>query len=381
MLYTPGSREEMQDTMFPNMVVLVLSGNSRTLKMCRIPSRNSARLLRLVCLGRHMTLNRSESMDGYSEKFTGALRKQDLASIRKVPKSDLHNHFVLGGSREYIHQKIGVEIPSLEGNFGSMDEMHQWSARYLNGRFDSYEQHKILIEAAFYQAKRDGVAILEIGEDVWANGKFYGGDVSLLLDTFYEVQQEIAPCIELRLQIGLSRHCPVKLLEKWLEPFWGYEEFYSIDLSGDELAQPIENFMPIYRKAKGHGLKLKAHIGEWGTAEDIVHGVRVLELDEVQHGIAAADSPEVIEYLVNNKIRLNICPTSNVKLGRVSSLKEHPIKVLYRQGVDVTINSDDVLVFDSDVSKEYLRLYQNGVLSVEELDDIRLNGLGIRRFA
>ena len=98
-----------------------------------------------------------------------------------------------------------------------------------------------------------------------------------------------------------------------MEPFWGYKEFYSIDLSGDELAQPIENFMPIYRKAKGHGLKLKAHIGEWGTAEDIVHGVRVLELDEVQHGIAAADSPEVIEYLVNNKIRLNICPTSNVK--------------------------------------------------------------------
>ena len=49
--------------------------------------------------------------------------------------------------------------------------------------------------------------------------------------------------------------------------------------------------------------------------------------------------------------------------------------LLYRNGVDVTINSDDVLMFDSDVSKEYLRLYESGCLSAEELDDIRENGL------
>lgn len=49
--------------------------------------------------------------------------------------------------------------------------------------------------------------------------------------------------------------------------------------------------------------------------------------------------------------------------------------MLYRNGVDVTINSDDVLMFDSDVSKEYLRLHESGCLSAEELDDIRENGL------
>ena len=78
---------------------------------------------------------------------------------------------------------------------------------------------------------------------------------------------------------------------------------------------------------------------------------------------------------MNNKIRLNIVPSSNVLLGRVSEIKNHPIKELYRAGVDVTINSDDILMFDSDVSKEYLRLYKNKVLTAEELDDIRLNGL------
>ncbi len=59
----------------------------------------------------------------------------------------------------------------------------------------------------------------------------------------------------------------------------------------------------------------------------------------------------------------------------VKDLKTHPIAELYRNGVDVTIGSDDVLIFDSDVSKEYLRLYRSGCLTAEELDDIRINGL------
>ncbi|WP_309245158.1 hypothetical protein [Clostridium sp. CF012] len=181
--------------------------------------------------------------------------------------------------------------------------------------------------------------------------------------------------MKLRLQIGLSRHCDANYLLKCLDPFWGHNIFYSIDLYGDELAQPIEKFIPIYKKAKNEGLKLKAHIGEWGTADDVKKGVELLGLDEVQHGIAAFSSEEVIQFLIDNHIRLNITPTSNVKLGRVQELKTHPIRDLYRCGVDVTLNSDDILIFDSGISKEYLRLYDAETLTAEELDDIRVNGL------
>lgn len=86
---------------------------------------------------------------------------------------------------------------------------------------------------------------------------------------------------------------------------------------GDELAQPIENFKEIYRRARKEGLRLKAHVGEWGTAKDVRTAVEELELDEVQHGIAAADDESVIRFLADNKIRLNITPTSNILLGRV----------------------------------------------------------------
>ena len=173
----------------------------------------------------------------------------------------------------------------------------------------------------------------------------------------------------------MSRHCDIAYLENCLSHFWGCKAFYSIDLYGDELAQPIENFKAIYRRAKSEGLRLKAHVGEWGKAVDVHRVVECLELDEVQHGISAAEDPSVIRFLRDNHIRLNITPSSNYLLGRVTDLKNHPIAELYRNGIDVTINSDDVLIFDSDVSKEYLRLYQCGCLNADELDDIRKSGL------
>ena len=313
--------------------------------------------------------------DFYSQEFMEALINYDIDKIKAIPKSDLHNHFVLGGSREYIKRKTGCEIPFFNGVLSSMDDMHNWNNRYIGERFNSKEMRILLIEATFAQAKEDGVKILEIGEDVWGLGEFFDNDIEQLIRVFQDANQRIAPETELRLQIGLSRHCPIDYLSDCLEHFWENKNFYSIDLYGDELAQPIENFIPIYRRAKQEGLRLKAHVGEWGTAEDVIKAVELLELDEVQHGIAAAGSAKAIRFLIDNHIRLNITPTSNVKLGRVRELSGHPIRELYQAGVDVTINSDDILIFDSDVSKEYLRLYKAGVLTAEELNDIRINGL------
>lgn len=311
--------------------------------------------------------------------FVEALDSQDLETIRSFPKADLHNHFVLGGSREYIFNKTGYKIESITTPLKSMSEMDSWSSKYIGNRFNSPKGRQLLIEATFEQAKSDGVTVLEIGEDVWGLDEFFDNDIEKLIFSFQEANAMIAPEIELRLQIGLSRHCPVDYLMNCLSHFWGHKEFYSIDLYGDELAQPIENFIPIYDKAAENGLVLKAHVGEWGTAKDIVTSVELLHLNEVQHGIAAVQDENVIDYLIENNIRLNVTPSSNVFLGRVPDMAHHPIAKLYRKGVDVTIGSDDVLIFDSDVSKEYLRLYQSGCLTKEELDDIRVNGLKGRK--
>lgn len=307
--------------------------------------------------------------------FIEALKIGDMEAIRRCPKADLHNHFVLGGSRKYLLEHSGRDIPLITEPLNSMDEMHAWNGTNIGNFFDTPEGRRLLIRATFAQAKEDGVSVIEIGEDVWGLGAFFNNDIDELVDAFESAHQEIAPEMELRLQIGMSRHCDIAYLEDCLSHFWGCKAFYSIDLYGDELAQPIENFVSIYRRAKAEGLRLKAHVGEWGTAEDVRRAVECLELDEVQHGIAAVNDPSVVCFLADHKIRLNITPSSNYLLGRVKDLKTHPIAELYHSGVDVTINSDDVLIFDSDVSKEYLRLYQSECLTAEELDDIRINGL------
>lgn len=309
------------------------------------------------------------------EDFIAALKERNIEKIKSCPKADLHNHFVLGGSRQYLHQFTGVKIEPVRSPLKSMNEMHEWNRVNIGEKFEGTEMRKTLIRAAFEQAKEDGVTLLEIGEDVWGLQEYFNNNIDELIEAFTEAQREISPETKLRLQIGLLRHCSIGYLEECLSHFWGNKAFYSIDLYGDELAQPIENFKGIYRRAKSEGLRLKAHIGEWGTAEDVRRAVEELELDEVQHGIAAINDESVVRFLADNHIRLNITPTSNVMLGRVQSMSDHPIGRLYRSGVDVTINSDDILIFDSDVSKEYLRLYEAGCLSAEELDSIRRSGL------
>ena len=144
--------------------------------------------------------------------FIEALEKGDLEAIRKIPKADLHNHFVLGGSREFIKDKTGYEIYPITSPLNSMREMDAWSSKYIGNRFNTPEGRRLLIEATFVQAKRDGVKVLEIGEDVWVLGEFFQNDIKELINAFQEANNRVAPEIELRLQIGLSRHCSIDYL-------------------------------------------------------------------------------------------------------------------------------------------------------------------------
>jgi adenosine deaminase len=197
------------------------------------------------------------------------------------------------------------------------------------------------------------------------------GSAQAVWRTLQEAHRAGGPDIDWIPQLGISRHCDIAAIEQWAVPLLELGVFRTLDLSGDEEAQPIEVFRPIYRKAQTAGLRLKAHVGEWGTADDVWRAVELLELDEVQHGIAASSSPLVMRDLANAGVRLNLCPTSNVKLGRVNSLQEHPIRVLFDAGVMVTINTDDPLIFGCTLSGEFQALYEAGVMTAQELDSIR----------
>ena len=255
-----------------------------------------------------------------------------------------------------------------------MSEMHNWVDTNLLPIFQGAAGRLLTYEAAFMQARKDGVTRIEFGDDIWVITLGYG-TAAELRSSIEKLHQDVAPQIEWISQVCMSRHCAVDDLKRWIAPFIDLGTHKTLDLSGDELAQPIENFRPLYRMAKDKGLRLKAHVGEWGDADDVWRAVEELELDEVQHGIAAAESPPVMRFLAENRIRLNVCPTSNMMLGRVASLEAHPIRRLFDAGVKVTVNTDDILVFGKSVSEEFLSLFDAGLFTASELDAIRLNGL------
>lgn len=306
-----------------------------------------------------------------NEAFQQALKGDDLESIRQVPKADLHNHGVAGADAASVEAILGRRFAPLDHKLTSMDEMHAWAKENF-GDLDPKLGPRLL-EAAFARATWDGLVRYELGDDVWSITVH--GSAENVTERLRKAHARGAPEVEWIPQLAISRHCRIEDIRRWMEPFLALGFYRTFDLSGDEFAQPIENFRPLYRLAKANGLRLKAHVGEWGDADSVWRAVEELELDEVQHGIAAADSPAVMRFLAERCIRLNICPTSNLMLSRVKTLASHPIRKLYDAGVRVTVNTDDMAMFGQSVSHEFLNLYKAGCLNEMELDQIRENGL------
>jgi adenosine deaminase len=306
--------------------------------------------------------------------FIEALEQKHLAGLRKIPKSDLHNHALMGGRLRSMEKFTGKKLERFRNGNKGVHGINEWLGQVYRPLLELPGAFKAAVDSAFIQAKSDGVTVLEMSMDACL-GRLFKIHAEEIIATFRNSHQTIAPEIDFRPELGFSRLQSVRTLLACFEPYVGLGFFQSIDLYDIEDAQPLENFKELYRFAKQMKMKCKAHAGEFGNAESVRNAVELLELDEIQHGIGVAESPEVMKWLSQNGIRLNVCPESNISLKRVKSYKTHPIRVLFDHGVKVTVNTDDVMLFNAGNSEQYLKLYKSGLFSAEELDRIRLNGL------
>lgn len=309
-----------------------------------------------------------------TNEFTRALISHNLRALRKIPKSDLHNHAMMGGRLRSMEKFIGRDLEKFSDGTKGVHGINEWLGKVYRPLFEIPGVFKAAIDAAFTQARSDGVTVLEMSMDALI-GRMFNLRPEQIISMFTESHKTIAPEIDFRFGLGFSRLQPVRTLLSCFEPYLGLNYLHSIDLYDIEDAQPLENFREIYRFAKQMGLKCKAHAGEFGNAASVRDAVEILELDEIQHGIGAAESPEVMKWLAQNGITLNVCPESNISLRRVKSYKTHPIRILFDHGVIVTVNTDDVMLFNAGNSEQFLKLFKSGLFSADELDIIRMNGL------
>jgi aminodeoxyfutalosine deaminase len=150
----------------------------------------------------------------------------------------------------------------------------------------------------------------------------------------------------------------------------------SFGLGGPEVGVGRSQFAPYFAQARAAGLRSVPHAGESTGPETIWEALRTLGAERIGHGIAAVADPELLAYLAEHAIPLEICPTSNVCTRSVSSLAEHPLPALMAAGVDVTINSDDPPMFSTTLNHEYA--VAATLLGLDESGVAELAGAAVR---
>jgi aminodeoxyfutalosine deaminase len=148
-----------------------------------------------------------------------------------------------------------------------------------------------------------------------------------------------------------------------------------LGLGGTERGHPPEWFADAYAVAREAGLHRVPHAGEVDGPESVWGAIRALGAERVGHGVRSVEDPSLVDYLRAHQIPLEVCPTSNLRLGVYPSYEQHPIRWLREQGVYVTVNSDDPPMFNTDLVGEYQALADHLGFGAPDLEELSLNGL------
>lgn len=117
-----------------------------------------------------------------------------------------------------------------------------------------------------------------------------------------------------------------------------------------------EPLVEVFARARADGFHSLPHAGELAGPERIWEVLHKLGAERIGHGVRCLDDPALVEHLCAEGIALEVCPSSNVCLGVVKSLAEHPLPRLIEAGLKVSLGSDDPPLFQTDLVSEYERV-------------------------
>eukprot|EP00920_Eleutheroschizon_duboscqi_P002623 GHVT01006158.1.p1 GENE.GHVT01006158.1~~GHVT01006158.1.p1 ORF type:complete len:276 (-),score=41.61 GHVT01006158.1:492-1319(-) len=126
------------------------------------------------------------------------------------------------------------------------------------------------------------------------------------------------------------------------------------DNSGLEIN--LKQYKHIFDEVHAAGLGVTVHAAEDAVAGDphnAFTAVSELHATRLGHGVQILRAPEVLHYVRQKQVCLEVCPTSNWITGGVSTMSVHPALKLWRAGIDISINSDDPGLFNCTLVDEY----------------------------
>lgn len=294
------------------------------------------------------------------------------AKILELPKADVHSHLHLAGSQKRFksaYPNTNVNFPKeYNGLPGMIDFIYGTLNKVMLTKADVVNFMDIAIQSAI----DDNVIYLEASVDLGL-ARFFDNSIEEVIKAVIELKKKYKDQINFKPDLGVNKD--LDLHKVYTDGLKCIESnvFNGIDLYGQELGKDLEPFVKLYDFARNHGLKTKVHIGEFSDSQSINDAVKLLNPNELQHGIRSVDSNYTMDLILERGIQLNICPTSNIMLGASQNLESYPVRKLFDHGIKLTVNTDDLILFNSTVSEEYSKLIESRIFSYDELLEIKNN--------
>jgi len=298
----------------------------------------------------------------------------------QVPKAELHCH-IEGAAPPTLVTRLadthGVDVREiLDGN-----GKYVWSdfTTFLKAYdlassvFRTPADYALLAETYFRMLAAEGAIYGEVfisPDHAQAAGLSYRSYVDGLAAGIERAKTDTA--IEGRMIAIGVRHFGAASVERVVKEVIGnpHPLVTGFGLAGDERSGHPANFSKAFRMASEAGLGTTAHAGEFGGPESVTAALEFLRVKRLGHGVRAIEDPDLVKRLVDEEIVLEVCPGSNTALGVYTHLRFHPINMLRREGVKITLNSDDPPFFGTTLGKEYASVSETFGWSFDDQMDV-----------
>jgi len=308
-----------------------------------------------------------------------------------IPLCDLHRH--LDGSIRLqtildLADQHGIKLPAndVEGlaPYVHIDESEPGLMAFI-ARFKYLIE--ILVDAdacrrVAYEnvidAKNEGIDYLELRFSPWFMAERHGLNSQEVVEACLDGMRAGERDTGVRANaIGiLSRTYGAETCHKELDAILACRDgIVAVDLAGDEAGYPAAMFIEHFKRVRDAGLHVTIHAGEADGPQSVWSSIKDLGAERIGHGFRSGEDPELVDYLIEQGIGLESCPTSNLHISAVANYAEHPIKRLADEGVKFCLNTDDPGISAIDIAHEYEVAASAVGLSVEQILQSQIDAL------
>lgn len=147
----------------------------------------------------------------------------------------------------------------------------------------------------------------------------------------------------------------------------------AIDLAGPEEEGFANKYKRAIELARSYGYNITIHAGEAASAQNVIDAINILKAQRIGHGVRIKDMKDAYDLVKKTGVVLEMCPTSNIQTKAIECLNKYPLYDFYKDGIKLSINTDNRTVSNIDLSNEIKVISDEFNMSKEKYKDIYLN--------